>query len=327
MSASGSLVALRVSATGRRQVVVWPRTRARRSGLGHVRRREESALKRTAPGQLVTVAGLHGGAGASTVTLLLSTAVTAVSDRAALAVDAAGLTGGGLAALAGCWSQAPAAATAQIVLEGGSLARPYVTTAAGVHLLSAPPDAVTISDSVGHRLTERLDAIARDGGDDSRLAAACREELAFLARAREYGDWIGPGARALRTFISSARVAHSLIAVDLGVADTATLTQHTRDADLHVWVMAARPHAIAAVRARLHAQPSCKAPEAVLAWVPEGQVQSTGELRELTRQLRALSEARGCPVVKLPTIGYSQDWRDRAERCVASIDALCRLLV
>lgn len=325
MSASGSLVALRVSATGRRQVVVWPRTRARGSRLSQFSGHDSSALQRTAPGALVTLSGLHGGAGTSTATLLLSTAVTAASDRAVLAVDAAGLTGGGLGMLAGCWSQAPAAAVAEIVVEGGSLAQPYVCTPAGVHLVGARPDAVAVSDSVGHRVAERLEQIVRGGGDDHQLAAACRDELSALARAREYGDWIGCGARALRTFIRSARVAHSLIAVDLGIADAATLAAHTPDADLHVWVLAVRPAELAGAQARLVAQPPVTVAEAVLAWVPDGQVRGIGQLREVTRQLRALSEARSCPVVKLPTVAEG-DWPQRADACAASMDALCRLL-
>lgn len=325
MSTGGSLVALRVSATGRRQLIVWPRTRTNGSRLSQFSGPDSSALRRSAPGALVTIAGLHGGAGTSTATLLLSTAVTAASDRVVLAVDAAGLTSGGLGLLAGCWSQAPAAAAAEIIIEGGSLAQPYVRTPAGVHLVGAAPDAVTVSDSVGHRLAARLAQIADGGGDDHQLAAACRDELAALARAREYGDWIGSGARALRTFIRSARVAHSLIAVDLGIADAATLAEHTPDADLHVWVLAARPAELAGARARLVAQPPVTVPEAVLAWVPDGQVRGIGQLRDVTRQLRALSEARACPVVKLPTV-TNGGWPQRADACAASMDALCRLL-
>jgi hypothetical protein len=254
-------------------------------------RHEDSALRRSGRAPIVTFSGLQGGAGTSTAALLLATAVTQSSARRALAADLAGATAGGLGGLASGWSQVPARTLAQLVLEHGQdraaahtdapatlpIARPYITTPAGVHVISAPP--------------------TQHAQDD------CDED----------------GQAALTSFLTRARDAYSLIAVDVGVADCEALRPLLELADLHVLVVAARREDLACVRARLASRPRTAAREALLAWPPAG-----GALRR--RDLRTLSEERGCPLVKWPTAAWNCDWRARAARFAPSLEVLCRLL-
>ena len=114
--------------------------RDRPGGPRGTRRRRATAIARATPASVVTFAGVQGGAGVTSTTMLLATAVTAASDHQALAVDVAGATAGGLGGLARGWSQVPARAMAELMLSGARIERPYMTTAEGVHVISAPPD-------------------------------------------------------------------------------------------------------------------------------------------------------------------------------------------
>lgn len=281
-------------------------------------RRNASARRRGAPASLVTFAGLQGGAGVSTATMLLATAVTAASDRPALAVDLAGVTSGGLGGLAQAWSQAPARTTAQLMLEGASIARPYLETGEGVHAISGPPGEIVKANTLGHELVGTLQAAIGRGATDDELGALSRDAVAGvdLGGAPDHSD---PGTDAVREFVGRARPVYSVLTVDLGVSEQQPLARLLAVSDLHVWVIAARREDLETVAARLQAQPRLADNEALLLWVPYGHT-----VRH--RELRVLSQTRDCPLVKLPTVAWTQDWRARTHACATSIEALCRLL-
>jgi hypothetical protein len=318
---SDSVLALRAATASGRELVARPRaagaTKGRRSSTRA--RRASEALVRQPPGSVVTLAGLQGGAGTSTTTLVLATAVSAASDHAALTLDVAGATSGGLGNLAGCVSQSTAHTTAQLVLEGAPMARPYVVTAAGVHLIGGPPDTFNHDGALGHDLVAQLSRLVAGSADDTTLAAACRQALLDVAFERTYGQTNGPGAQALLQFIAGARTQHSLVALDLGVPDIETLSRFAPAADLHVWVVAARQEDFDCVLARLTAQPSTATAELILAWIPP----SHG-IR--AKDLRKFSDARNCDVVKLPNTRVTDPWQDRASAAANSLTIVCERL-
>jgi hypothetical protein len=84
-------------------------------------------------------------------------------------------------------------------------------------------------------------------------------------------------------------------------------------------VIAARREDLESVAARLLTQPRLADNEALLLWVP-----AHNAVRH--RDLRTLAEARGCPLVKLPTVAWRGCWASRARACAPSMQALCRLL-
>jgi hypothetical protein len=198
------------------------------------------------------------------------------------------------------------------------IGRPYVSTADGVHAISAPPDEVVHANAAGHALLGDLQqAIGRRAGD-AQLAELCRSavEACGVGYQHERGE---DATAALASFLTRARVAYSLISVDLGVGDQQPLRPLLEVADLHVLVVAARREDLECVRARLIAQPRLASREALLAWVPPG-----ASVRK--RDLWTLSQERGCPLVKWPTVAWKADWSKRVGACAQSLETLCRLL-
>ena len=286
-------------------------------------------LNRARPGALVTVAGVQGGAGASSFAVLLATAVAQRSEHPTLALESAGVSSGAMGAIAGAASQTSPEATAILLYGGVPLREPYATTAEGVHVIAGPPAAAPTTDTVSHALLERvLEAVHAGAGDDD-LALLCRSAIEDLEIEQHCGDSNGPGADALARLLASSRPAHALVVLDLGCAGGDALRRYGRVADLHVWVVAARGD-LSYVVGRLAAQPPVAAREAIVVWVPEGAPSaSSGRLSRAGRQLsplREMSAARGCSVVRMPTYRSTSDWTERVARCRGSLEALCGLL-
>ena len=156
-----------------------------------------SALERAAPGSVVTFAGVQGGAGVSTVTLLACGAVTRASDRPAVAIDLAAGTRGGLGGLAGAWSQTSAQMTAELVVAGGRLARPYAETQDGVRVMSdAPQAAIALEQTARSLLAAVAEAVERHAAD---------HEIAAIARAGVEEGAVGELSAAYPEACSQAR--------------------------------------------------------------------------------------------------------------------------
>lgn len=276
-------------------------------------------LARSLPGTVVTFAGVQGGAGVSTLTLLAAGAVTRASDRPAVAIDLAAGTRGGLGGHAGAWSQSSAEAAAQLAIAGGRLTRPFARTKDGVDIISdAPQAAITIDQTARRLLGATADAVARDAPD---------HELAEIARAcvqtHTIDELVGAhpsGQRAaLHKLIRAACRSHSLVAIDLGLADDELLARHTDVSALHVWVVAARRDDLEVARQRLLSHEAPADRELVLAWAPAGE-------RLGSRALRSLGEARGCPVARLACFDRAAAWAERESACRSGLQALCRRL-
>ena len=275
-----------------------------------------SALERGAPGSVVTFAGVQGGAGVSTVTLLACGAVTRASDRPAVAIDLAAGTRGGLGVLAGTWSQTSAETTAELVVAGGRLARPYAETQDGVHVISdAPQAAIALDRTARTLLAAAAEAVERHAAD---------HELAAIARAGVEEGAVGELSsaahpEATHKLVRAACGAHSLVAIDLGLVDDELLARHAVVSDLHVWVVAARREDLDVARRRLLSHEVVAARELVLAWQPDGE-------RVGARGLRSLGEARGCSVVRLARFDRAGSWAERERMCRSGLEALCRQL-
>jgi len=278
-----------------------------------------SALERSDPGSVVTFAGVQGGAGVSTVTLLAAGAITRASERPAVAIDLAAGTRGGLGGLAGAWSQTSAETTAELVIAGGRLARPYAQTSDGIHIISdAPQAAIAIDQTARELLAATATAVERRAAD---------HELAALARAcvdtAAMDEFAGANPKnrraALHKLVRAARAPHSLVAVDLGLADDELLARHAVVSDLHVWIVAARRDDLEVVRRRLLSHEVVADRELVLAWLPDGE-------RVGSRGLRSLGDARGCPVARLACFDRAGSWADRERACRSGLEALCRQL-
>jgi hypothetical protein len=278
-----------------------------------------SALVRSSPGRVVTFAGVQGGAGVSTVALLACGAVTQESERPALAIDLAAGTRGGLGGLAGAWSQTSAENTAELVIAGGRLARPYTQTQDGVHIISAEPQAVVAIDQTARSLLYATAEAVERHATDSELAALARAGANDAAIEEFAGANPAAQRAALHKLVQAARAPHSLVAIDLGLADDELLARHAVVSDLHVWVVVARRDDLEVARRRLASHEAVADRELVLAWQPDGE-------RVGGRGLRSLGEARGCPVARLARFDRAGSWADREQMCRSGLEALCRHL-
>jgi hypothetical protein len=278
-----------------------------------------SALVRSPPGRVVTFAGVQGGAGVSTVALLACGAVTRASERPAVAIDLAAGTRGGLGGLAGAWSQTSAENTAELVIAGGRLARPYTQTQDGVHIISAEPQAVVAIDQAARKLLYATAEAVERHATDSELAALARAGANDAAIEEFAGANPATQRAALHKLVQAARAPHSLVAIDLGLADDELLACHAVVSDLHVWVVVARRDDLEVARRRLLSHEAVADRELVLAWQPDGE-------RVGSRGLRSLGEARGCPVARLARFDRAGSWVEREQMCRSGLEALCRQL-
>lgn len=278
-----------------------------------------SALERSAPGAVVTFAGVQGGAGVSTVTLLTCGAVTRASERPALAIDLAAGTRGGLGGHARAWSQSSAESTAELVIAGGSLARPYVQTDDGVHVISDEPQALIAADRTARRLLAETAAALQHNATDDELAAISRASVRDAALDELAGLHPATRRAAVAKLVRAARGPHSLVAIDLGLTDGPLLERCSALSDLHVWVVVARPDDLEVARRRLLSHDVVADRELVLAWLPDG-------VRVGSRGLRCLGEARGCQVARLARFEHASSWAARERACRSGLEALCRQL-
>jgi hypothetical protein len=278
-----------------------------------------SALVRSAPGRVVTFAGVQGGAGVSSVALLASGAVTRASERPAVAIDLAAGTRGGLGGLAGAWSQTSAENMAELVIAGGRLARPYTQTPDGVHIISAEPQAAAAIDQTARQLLYAITEAAERHATDSELAALARAGASDAAIEECAGANPATQRAVLHKLVHAASAPHSLVAIDLGLADDQLLARHAIVSDLHVWVVVARRDDLEVARRRLLSHEAVADRELVLAWQPDSE-------RVGSRCLRSLGEARGCPVARLARFDPAGSWANREQICRSGLEALCRHL-
>ena len=313
MSAARAL-ALRVTAQRQRLAAVPLRTSALvRTRFG------SSALECSAPGSVVTFAGVQGGAGVSTVTLLVAGAITRASERPAVAIDLAAGTRGGLGGYAGAWSQTSAETTAELVIAGGRLARPYTQTDGGVHIISDTPQAAIAIDQTARLLLAATAAAVKRSAPDEELAVLARTCVDTASIDEFAGASPVTQRTALHKLVRVARTPHSLVAIDLGLADDAQLAHHAVVSDLHVWVVAGRRDDLELARRRLLSHDIVADRELVLAWLPDGE-------RVGSRALRSLGDARGCHVARLACFDRTGSWADREHACRPGLEALCRQL-
>ena len=299
------------------------RLRARRRGGRRSREAQttSSRLVWQPPARTISLAGLHGGAGASTLCLLLAEAIAAVGGSPALAVDLAGRSRGGLAVLGGAAGETTAEGTCALAVRGGQIERPFGVTEHGVRIIGTHPDGVEEIDRNHEAVVARLVEGVTSGVEDHRLA-----ELARLA-VRQDQSWQAlrwdseQVAEAVGRVLDQAVAHHALVAVDLGMLDSDRLAKAVEmRTHLHVWVLPGRASSLEIAERRLPRlalEPA--GAEAIAVW-------QTGEASPSAKRLSALGDLRGCPVVRVGNHGdHDGDLPTRMARCLAGITELCEL--
>jgi hypothetical protein len=305
-----------------RSAVARLRARRRTSQLQLEARTMSSRLAWGPPATIISLAGVHGGAGTSTLCLLLAEAIATLGEGPALAVDLAGRSRGGLAVLGGAAGQTTAEGTCAVAaIHGGRLERPFGVNEEGVRIIGAHPDGVEQLDRSHETLVARLVEAVGSGADDARLA-----ELARYA-VREDRSWQAlrwdnqQVADAVARVLDQAAVHHALVAIDLGMLDGDLLagTVGARS-HLHVWVVPGRTASLEIAERRLPLLPFEPAgAEAIAVWQADGPSPSA-------KRLSALGDLRGCPVVRVANHGDpSDDLPTRMHRCLSGITELCEL--
>lgn len=305
-----------------RTAVAQLRARRRTRQLQLEARTMSSRLAWDPPATIVSLAGVHGGAGTSTLCLLLAEAIATLGEGLALAVDLAGRSRGGLAVLGGAAGQTTAEGTCAVAaIHGGRLERPFGVTEHGVRIIGAHPDGVEELDRSHETLTARLVEAVRSGADDARVAElarfAVREDRSWQALRWDNAQVADAVARVL----DQAAVHHALVAVDLGMLDGEQLAAVIgARSHLHVWVVPARPASLEIAERRLPLLPFEPAgAEAIAVWQADGTSPSA-------KRLSALGDRRGCPVVRVANHGDpSEDLPVRMHRCLSGITELCEL--
>ncbi len=275
-----------------------------------------------APATTFSVVGVHGGAGATTLCLLLAHAISTFGEDPALTVDLAGRSRGGLAVLGGAAGQTTAEGTAAVAaIHGGRLREPFGENEAGVRVLGTHPDGVEELDRSHETLAARL-AAALDGGvDDARLG-----ELARLA-VREDHSWRAlrwdneQVSEAVARVLDQAVTHHALIVADLGMLDSEPLARvMAARSHLHVWVVPGRSSSLEIAERRLPLVPfESQGREAICVWQAEERPPSPA-------RLSALGDLRGCPVVRLADHGGDGNpWPTKLGHCLSGVSELCEL--
>ncbi|MCP9491538.1 MAG: hypothetical protein MSC31_16935 [Solirubrobacteraceae bacterium MAG38_C4-C5] len=274
-----------------------------------------------APARTISVAGVHGGAGTSTLCLLVAHAIARYGESPALTVDLAGRSRGGLAVLGGAAGQTTAEATAAAARNGGGLREPFAINAAGVRIVGTDPDGVTELDRSHEALVARLGAVIEEGHSDAHLGEVARLALG------EHRTWQalrwdnGHATEDVAGLLDQAAEHHALVAVDLGMLDSPPLA-HTLAArsHLHVWVVPADARSMEITTHRLPRAPfEPQGAEAICVWARNGAPVPS------SKRLSALGDLRGCPVVRLADHGPSDDWATRLLNCLAGVSELCEL--
>ena len=275
-----------------------------------------------APATTITLAGVHGGAGTSTLCLLLAQAIATFGEAPALAVDLAGRSRGGLAVLGAAGGQTTAEATAAVAaVHGGRLEQPFGVTDAGVRVIGTHPDGVEELDRSHESLVARLVEAVDAGADDARLAEltrlAVRDDRSWQAL-RWDNDQV---ADAVGRVLDQAVPHHALVAIDLGMLDSEPLARVAgARSELHVWVVPGRPRSLEIAERRLPLVPFEPAGgEAIAVWESDGFAPSS-------KRLSALGDLRGCPVVRVANhAGEDNDWPTKLHRCLSGVSELCEL--
>jgi hypothetical protein len=274
-----------------------------------------------APATTISVAGVHGGAGATTMCLLLAHAITGASRAPALTVDLAGRSRGGLAVLGAAAAQSTAEAIAAVALRGAGVQKPFGVNDAGVRIIGAPPNGVEELDRTNETVVARIAHAVETGADDARVAQLARlavdEDRTWQALRWDNDEVVD----AVACVLDRAAPHHSLIAVDLGMIDSSQLGQMVEArCHLHVWVVPARSDSMEIAERRLPLVPFQPAgSEAIAVWQAEDRAPST-------KRLSALGDRRGCPVVRIPHHGGAEgDWGAMVHECLSGIEELCGL--
>lgn len=274
-----------------------------------------------APARTISVAGVHGGAGASTLCLLVAHTIARFGKAPALTMDLAGRSRGGLAVLGGAAAQTTAEGTAAAARSGGALREPVAVNAAGVRIVGCHPDGVAELDRSHETLVARLAAVIEEGHSDAHLG-----EVARLAMG-EHRTWQalrwdnGHATEAIAGLLDRAVDHHALVAVDLGMLDSPPLAHAlAARSHLHVWVVPAETRSMEIAHQRLPRAPfEPQGAEAVCVWAREGAPVPS------SRRLSALGDLRGCPVVRLADHGPADDWATRLLACLSGVSELCEL--
>ena len=305
----------------RRLAARYSGTRAERA-LELETRTTSTRLCWEAPATTVSVSGVHGGAGASTLCLLLAHAIARFGAAPALSVDLAGRSRGGLAVLGGACGQTTAEATAlATVVEGSSLARPFGINDAGVRIVGTHPDGIEELDRSCETLVARLVQAIDRGADDARLGGLARRAMRDDASWRAVRWDNEQLAEAVAQVLDQAFKHHALVVVDLGMLDSEPLARTVAvRSDLHVWVVPGRTHSLEIADRRLPLVPFESAGrEAIAVW-------QIGEPPPSPARLSALGDLRGCPVVRVANHGgEGEEWPARVLRCLSGVGELCDL--
>ena len=274
-----------------------------------------------APARTISVAGVHGGAGASTLCLLVAHAIARYGQDPALTVDLAGRSRGGLAVLGGATGQTTAEATAAAARHGARLREPLGINAAGVRIAGTDPDGVAELDRSHEALAARMAAALEEGHSDSQLGKLARLALGEHRRWQALRWDNGAATEDVGGLLDQAPDHHALVAVDLGMLDSPPLA-HTLAArsQLHVWVVPAEARSLQIATQRLPRAPfEPQGTEAICVWARDGAPVPS------SKRLSALGDLRGCPVVRLADHGPSDDWATRLLRCLSGVSELCEL--
>ncbi len=274
-----------------------------------------------APASTITVSGVHGGAGTTTLCLLLAHALAHFGEAPVLTVDLAGRTRGGLAVLGGAAGQTTAEATAAVAaVHGGRLERPLGVNEAGVRIMGTHPDGVESLERSHEALVARLVEAVAAGVEDAQLVdlvrLAVREDEAWQALQVDNEQ----AAEAVGRVLDQARAHHALVAVDLGMLESHTLARMAlARSELHVWVVPGRADSLEIAQRRLPETPFQGAgTEAIAVWQAEAKVPSS-------KRLSALGDVRGCPVVRVGNHSRSLEWSERLVASLSGVTDLCEL--
>jgi hypothetical protein len=281
-----------------------------------------SRLAADPPGSIVSIAGVHGGAGTTTLCLLLAQAVSAASDTPALAVDLAGRSRGGLAVLGGAAGRTTTEGISAVAaIHAQAVDQPFGINKQGLRIVGAHPDGVEELDRSHETLVARLVEAVRSGADDVRLAElarlATREDRCWQALRWDNEQVVVAVARLLDQAVAH----HALVALDMGMLDSSQMaTVAECRSRLHVWVVPSRATSLEIAERRLPLIPFEPAGGEVIAvWAADGAVPSA-------KRLSALGDLRGCPVVRVANHGDPcGEPMTKVRRCLSGITELCQL--
>ena len=275
-----------------------------------------------APATTVSVAGVHGGAGATTLCLLLAHAITRFGAAPALAVDLAGRARGGLAVLGQANGQTTAEATALLTAaDDGCPSEPFGVNDAGVRIVGTHPDGVDEFDRDCETLVRQLVEAVDRGADDARLGGVVRVALRE-AECRRAVRWDNDElSECIGALLDQAFLHHALVAIDLGIVDSEPLARAVGvRTDLHVWAVPGRVHSLEIAERRLPLSSfETAGREAIAVW-PESDAALSAT------RLSGLGDLRGCPVVRVGNHGGEcLTWDERLLRCLSGVEELCEL--